>query len=291
MRAALFIALSLFTAAFAVIWILAVIRDRRQHGASGPGLLDTAIGFVMNFLDALGIGSFATTSSAFKLWHLVRDEEIPGTLMVGQTIPAILEAFIYITIIRVELTTLALMIASATLGAWLGAGVVSHWPRRKVQIGMSSALRVAGLLMAMTALDWLPVGGDLLALSGMKLVTGIVFNMLFGALMTIGVGLFAPSMVLVSLLGMNPTASFPIMMGSGAFLMPVASLQFIRVKRYNLSSALGLTIGGVPGVLIAAFIVKSLPLAAVRWLVVAVVIYTASMMLRSAAIERRRGRP
>lgn len=183
------------------------------------------------------------------------------------------------------------MIASATLGAWLGAGVVSHWPRRKVQIGIGSALLVAGLLMAMTALDWLPVGGDLLALSGMKLVTGIVFNMLFGALMTIGVGLFAPSMVLVSLLGMNPTASFPIMMGSGAFLMPVASLQFIRVKRYNLSSALGLTIGGVPGVLIAAFIVKSLPLVAVRWLVFAVVMYTASMMLRSAAIERRRGRP
>ena len=287
MREALFIALSLFTAAFAVIWILAIVRDRGRHDASGPGLLDAAIGFVMNFFDTLGIGSFATTSSVFKLWNLVRDEEIPGTLMVGQTIPAILEAFIYVTIIRVEVTTLVLMIASATLGAWLGAGVVSHWPRLKVQIGMGSALLVAGLLMAMTALDWLPVGGDLLALSGMKLATGIVFNMLFGALMTIGVGLFAPSMVLVSLLGMNPTASFPIMMGSGAFLVPVASLQFIRVKRYNLNSALGLTIGGVPGVLIAAFIVKSLPLAAVRWLVVAVVIYTASMMLRSAAIERR----
>jgi uncharacterized membrane protein YfcA len=97
-------------------------------------------------------------------------------------------------------------------------------------------------------------------------------------------------MVLVSLLWLNPTASFPIMMGSGAFLMPVGSLQFIRAKRYNLNSALGLTIGGVPGVLIAAAIVKSLPLAAVRWLVVAIVIYTASMMLQSATIERRRGR-
>jgi uncharacterized membrane protein YfcA len=207
--------------------------------------------------------------------------------MVGQTIPAITEAFIYITIVQVDVTTLVLMIVSATLGAWLGAGVVAHWPRRRVQIGMGSALLVAGLLMAMNALAWLPVGGDLLALSGMKLLIGILFNMLFGALMTIGVGIFAPSMVLISLLGMNPTASFPIMTGSGAFLMPIASLQFIRAKRYNLKSALGLTLGGVPGVLIAAFIVKSLPLAGLRWLVVVVVVYTGYVMLQSAVRERK----
>jgi len=153
---------------------------------------------------------------------------------------------------------------------------------------MGSALAVAAILMAMKALNWLPVGGDLLVLSGANLAVGVLCNMVFGALMTIGIGLFAPCMVLVSLLGMNPDTAFPIMMGSCAFLMPVGSIQFIRARRYNLNSALGLTLGGIPGVLIAAFIVKSLPLAAVRWLVVVVVIYTAAMMLRSAALERRR---
>ena len=49
-------------------------------------------------------------------------------------------------------------------------------------------------------------------------------------------------MILVSLLGMNPTAAFPIMMGSCAFLMPVGSLRFIRERAYSLPSALGLAL-------------------------------------------------
>jgi uncharacterized membrane protein YfcA len=287
MKAALFVALTVITIGFAMTWIVAILRQRREQNVICPDLVDTAVGLVTMFFDTLGIGSFATTSSSFKFWGLVRDEEIPGTLLVGQTPPSVLEAFFYLAIIPVDLLTLILMIASATAGAWLGAGVVSQGPRRKIQIGMGSALLLAAMLMAMRALNWLPLGGEVLALSGAKLVIGVGFNMVFGALMTLGVEIFAPSMVLVSLLGMNPIAAFPIMMGSAAFLMPVGSVPFIRARRYNLKAALGLTLGGIPGVLIAAFIVKSLPLAAIRWLVVAVVIYTASMMLRSAAIERR----
>jgi uncharacterized membrane protein YfcA len=286
MKAALFVALTVITIGFALTWIVAILRQRREQNVICPDLVDTAVGLVTMFFDTLGIGSFATTSSIFKFWGLVRDEEIPGTLLVGQTPPSVLEAFFYLAIIPVDLLTLILMIASATAGAWLGAGVVSQWPRRKIQIGMGSALLLAAMLMAMRALNWLPLGGEVLALSGAKLVIGVGFNMVFGALMTLGVGIFAPSMVLVSILGMNPIAAFPIMMGSAAFLMPVGSVPFIRARRYNLKAALGLTLGGIPGVLIAAFIVKSLPLAAIRWLVVAVVIYTASMMLRSAAMRR-----
>lgn len=287
MKAALFAALGLFGVGFAAIWISAILRLRRDQKIEGPGPVDAAVGFITNFFDTLGIGSFATTSSIFKFSGLVRDEEIPGTLMVGHTPPSILEAFIYLAIIQVDVTTLTLMIVSATAGAWLGGGVVSRLPRRKIQIGMGSALLVAAALMAMRALDWMPAGGDLLGLSGLKLVIAVVFNMILGALMTIGIGMFAPSMVLVSLLGMNPGTAFPIMMSSAAFLMPVGSVQFIRARRYNLKSAFGLTLGGIPAVLIAAFIVKSLPLSALRWMVVAVVISTAAMMLRSAAVEQR----
>lgn len=294
MKSALFIALGIFTASFVVIWIIGIVSARRdKHVGEGespakvPSPLDGAIGFVTNFFDTLGIGSFATTSSIFKFFGLVRDEHIPGTLNVGHTLPSIVQAFIYIAVVEVDVVTLTLMIAASCLGAWLGAGVVSGMSRRKIQIGMGSALLAAAMIMALSALKWVPTGGNLLALTGTKLALAFVCNAMLGALMTIGIGLYAPCMILVSLLGMNPKAAFPIMMGSCAFLMPVGSVRFIRTRKYNLKSALGLAIGGVPGVLLAAFIVKSLPLDVVRWLVVVVVIYTAAMMLRSAARERR----
>jgi uncharacterized membrane protein YfcA len=122
---------------------------------------------------------------------------------------------------------------------------------------------------------------------GLKLMIAVGGNFLLGALMSLGIGLYAPCMILVSLLGMNPTAAFPIMMGSCAFLMPIGSLRFIRERAYSLRAALGLAIGGIPGVLIAAYVVKSLPLYAVRWLVIVVVLYTAVTMLYSAFTERQ----
>jgi uncharacterized membrane protein YfcA len=111
-------------------------------------------------------------------------------------------------------------------------------------------------------------------------------NFVLGALMEVGVGLYGPCLILVSLLGMNPRAAFPIMMGSCAFLMPIGSLKFIRHERYSLRATLGLGLGGVPAVLIAAYIVKALPLTYLRWLVVLVVLYAALSMLRSAIVER-----
>ncbi|MGH9776124.1 MAG: TSUP family transporter [Candidatus Acidiferrales bacterium] len=286
MKAALFIALGIFTAAYVAIWAISVIRARRKREA--PDLRGGAIGLVTNFFDTLGIGSFATTTSFFKLGRLVRDEQIPGTLNVGHTLPSVLQAFIYIAVIRVDLMTLVLMIGASVLGSWLGAGIVARCPRRKIQIGMGLALLTTSGIMLMTQLNLLPGGGDLLGLSGLKLAAAVVANAVLGALMTLGIGLYAPCMVVVYLMGMNPKAAFPIMMGSCAFLMPVGSVRFIRAQSYNLKSALGLAIGGIPGVLLAAFLVRSLPLGAMRWLVIVVVVYTAMMLLRSAVIERNR---
>jgi uncharacterized membrane protein YfcA len=285
MKNALFIALGIFTVSYLVIWLTAISRGD-GHRRQLPGPLGVGIGFFTNFLDTLGIGSFATTSSLFKLCSLVPDEQIPGTMNVGHTLPTVTEAFIYVGLVQVDTTTLVSLIAASAVGAWLGAGVVSHWPRRKVQIGMGSVLLLAACLMLMSLFHWGPGGGNAMGLTGSKLVAGILGNALLGALMTLGIGLYAPCMILIYLLGMNPLAAFPIMMGSCAFLMPVGSARFIRTGSYNLKSALGLAIGGIPGVLIAAFIVKSLPLDAVKWLVIAVVIYTSFMMLRSAHKER-----
>jgi uncharacterized membrane protein YfcA len=76
------------------------------------------------------------------------------------------------------------------------------------------------------------------------------------------------------------------MMGSCAFLMPISGARFIHKHCYARRPALGLAIGGVPGVLIAAYIVKTLPLLYVRWLVVVVVVYTATIMLTGARDQR-----
>jgi uncharacterized membrane protein YfcA len=216
----------------------------------------------------------------------VADERIPGTLNVGHTLPTITQALIFIAIVNMDVTTLTLMIAASVAGSWIGAGVVSGWPRRNIQIGMGLALLVAATLFLMTIFKIAPGAGEALELTGTKLTIGLVGNFVLGALMQVGVGLYGPCLILVSLLGMNPQAAFPIMMGSCAFLMPIGSLNFIRHERYSLRAALGLGLGGIPAVLIAALIVKSLPIEYLRWLVVIVVLYAAISMLRSAFVER-----
>ncbi len=282
--------LAFLLAALVVVAIVYVVlwgaEVRRQGSFVWPSPGNLGIGFVTDFFDTLGIGSFAVTTSFFKFFKLVPDEKIPGTLNVGHTLPTVAEALIYTTVIGVDPLTMILLIAASVAGGWLGAGFVARWPRRYVQIGMGGALVAAAVLFIMTNLKLIPGGGDALGLSGTLLIFAMVANFCLGALMTIGIGLYAPCLILISLLGMNPRAAFPIMMGSCAFLMPVASARFIKFDAYQFKAAIGLTIGGLPGVLIAAFIVKSLPLEWVRWLVVVVVLYAAISMLRSAYIER-----
>ena len=285
----LLLLLGIVTAAYLfILWrALARARDAAPGDASTkPTIAGIATGFFANFWDTLGIGSFATTTTIFRHWKMVRDEWIPGTLNVGHTIPTIAQAFIYTKIVPVDSRTLIFMIIAAITGAWLGAGVVARWPRRWVQIGMGIALIAAAVLMLLAQLQANPAGGTALGVSGTKLALAVGGNFALGALMTLGIGLYAPCMILVSLLGMNPTAAFPIMMGSCAFLMPVASARFIRERSYHPGISAGLLLGGIPAVLIAAYIVKSLPLTAIRVLVIVVVLYTAVNLLLSAKRER-----
>jgi uncharacterized membrane protein YfcA len=244
------------------------------------------VGFVTNFFDTLGIGSFATTTSAWKFRKAIDDRKIPGTLNVGHALPTVAQALIYISIVQVEVWTLISMIVAAVLGAWFGAGVIAKWSRRKVQIGMGCALFVAAAFMLRAQFAGQADDAGLLGLSGTILAIGLFGNFALGALMSLGIGLYAPCLILISLLGMNPRAGFPIMMGSCAFLMPIGGVRFIKEGSYSLPAAIGLAIGGIPAVLIAAYIVRSLPLTYVRWLVVIVVLYAAIMMLRSAMREK-----
>lgn len=259
----------------------ALERGRRTLRGLRP--MDLGIGFGTNFFDTLGIGSFAPTTAIFKLLRRMPDEEIPGTLNVGQALPTLTEGLIFIAIITLDLTTLIPMIAGAVVGAWLGAGLVARAPRRLIQVSMGVALLIAAGLLLAKNVGWLPEGeGTALGLHGGTLVFAVLVNTLLGALMMVGVGLYAPCLILVTLLGMNPLAAYPIMMGSCALLMPVGGVRFVRKRRYSPGAALGLTLAGIPGVLCAALLVRSLSIQWVRWLVLLVVVYAAVVMLVAA---------
>jgi len=258
------------------------LTSKGSGGAMRPSAEQLLIGFVTNFFDTLGISSFATTTALYRLRAVVMDEQIPGTLNVGHGLPTMAQALIFIAAVAVEPVLLASMITSAVLGAWLGAGIVVRLQRRAIQLGMGVALLIAASLFALVNLGLLSKGGDALALSGWTFALAVTANFVYGALMPLGIGLFGPCMITLALLGMNPLVAFPIMMGSCAFLMPLASVRFVDSGRYDARAALGLTLAGLPAVLLAAYIVKSLPLTAMRWLVVGVVTYVAISVLRAA---------
>ena len=291
---ALMSALGVLTAIYIAGWTRAVMAVRslgsRQLSPSTdarfPSAVQILIGGVTNFFDALGIGSFATTTAIFRFLKMVPDRVIPGTLNAGHALPTIAQAFIFTTLIPVDILTLFSMIAAAVAGAWLGAGVISRWSKKKVQFGMGFALFAAAIFFTMRQLGLFPEGSAEIGVRGVKLAIAVAGNFALGALMTLGIGLYAPCMILVSLLGMSERTAFPIMMNSCAFLMPIGSLRFIREQSYSLRAALGLAIGGVVGVLLAAYIVKEMDLRTIRWLVIVVVIYTALTMLYSAFTEK-----
>jgi uncharacterized membrane protein YfcA len=156
-------------------------------------------------------------------------------------------------------------------------------PRRAIQVGMGTALAIAAVLFVGSNLHWMPVGGSATAFFGTRFAVAVVGNFVLGALMTLGIGLYAPCLIMLSLMGLNPRAAFPIMMGSCAFLMPIGGMRFVRTRRYSAPVALGFAIGGPPAVLFAGYLVKSMPLTWLRWLVVGVVLYAAVMMLISAS--------
>jgi len=277
--------------AFSLVYLRAWARNMAAQVPSSkkPSILELTIGFITNFFDSLGIGSFAPTTSWFKIQKLVPDEHIPGTMHVGHSLPVIVQAFVFMTIIQVDMLTLIALIAMAVAGAWLGARSITRWPRNYIQIGLGLALGVAAITFVMQLLGVELVSnltGDSLKLTGSKLYVGMAGTFVMGALMTLGVGMYAPTMIMVSMLGMNPVVSFPIMMGSCAFLMPTASIRFMHSNAYSLRPALGLALGGIPGVLLGALVIKEMPLDLMRWLVVVIVTYTSFAMLKSAYTER-----
>jgi len=174
------------------------------------------------------------------------------------------------------------MVIAGGIGAWFGTGIVVHWPRRTIQRAMAVALIVTAAFMAVRMLMNLSLNEGTIGLTGLSLAIGVVASLVIGSLTSLGIGNYAPTMAVTFLLGMNQKAVFPIMATSAAVILPAAALRFYRAGRFDRRTALGLAIGGIPGVFVAAFLVKELPLSVVKWVVVAVLLYTSATLWNSA---------
>ena len=242
------------------------------------------LGTATNFLDTLGIGSFATTTVILRLFHLVDDEDIPGTLNVGLAIPTLTECVIFIILLGglIDVPTILSMVIAGGLGAWFGTGVVVNWPRRTMQRAMAVALVITAGFMALRMVANLNLGTGSIGFTGMALVIAILGSVVIGSLTSLGIGNYAPTMAMTYMLGMNAKAVFPIMAASASLILPAAAVRFYRSGRFDRRAAAGLAIGGIPGVLVAAFVITELPLVVMKWVVVGVLLYAAATLWMSS---------
>ena len=261
-------------------------KAKRENRLEDESCVKAGIaGMIGNFFDTLGVSSFAVIIAMGKVMKMkFKDKELPAMLNVSCAIPNITEALIFLTAIEVDPTTLVSMLIAAGMGSYIGAGIVEKLDEKKIQLAMGIALFITATVIFM-GLPWvnlLPVGGSSIGLSGSKLFIGVTLNFIYGALMTAGIGLYAPCMATTYILGMSPKCAFPIMMGSCAVLMPIASTRFIKDGHYPRKTSIWITIGGVVGVFAAAYIFNAMPINMVKVLCVFVIYYTSYGMLKKA---------
>lgn len=271
-------------AVLGIVFTIVLLRTAIKRGEIRPNAEAIGLGAVTNFFDTLGIGSFATTTAWLKFRGLVPDSFIPATLNVGHALPTVAQSAIFLVIlgVHVDPVLLASCIIAAVAGALVGAPIVVRTPVRLVQGVVGVALLIAASLYAMGNLNLMPTGGVAASLASPDMYIAIAAHFLLGALMAFGIGLYAPSLILLSLLGLDPRLAFPIMASACAFLMPTTGFSFMRTDRIDLKIILGIALGGIPAVLVAAFVVKEMPIVWLRWGVVVVVLYAALLLLRSA---------
>ena len=280
----LLIVLGIAILVYAVALIRAAIARRVRPDAEA-----LALGAVVNFFDTLGIGSFATTAAWLNFRKLVPDRLIPPTMVVGLTPPAMAQSIIFLILLGVFVDPVLLVGAAlATMvGGLVGAPLVARAKVWIVQLTVAIGLALAATAYAMANLHLFPAGGTATGLPLGQTLLAIAASFGFGVLANFGVGNYAPTLVMLSLMGMDPKLCFPIMAAGGSLMGAGASVRHFAIGEIDLRIVLGLAIGGIPAVLVAALIVKSMPIDVLRWLVLVVVVYASVTMFRAAAKGRR----
>lgn len=284
------IALILFMVALA-LWVVALmyVRARRTGEPVRPIGEVVAVMGVIWFFDTLGIGSFAPSTAYYKLRKLVPDHLIPATLLVASTAPGPLQGALYIGIIKVDPLLLLLCIGAAMLGALSGVKLVRRIPAHKVRLAMAVGLLLAAMAMTAGNLHMMPAGGAAKSLPPVAMAVAAAASFAFASLMNLGIGFYAPTLITLSLLGLDPQAAFPVMMGAVTCLCPAAAIPLLKRREIDLRLVTSTALGAIPGILIAGYLVSALPLATLRWIVVVVVLYAATTLLSGERAARRDG--
>ena len=235
--------------------------------------------FIMFFLSTFGISDFAIGTVLYPKLGWTSMKKLPGTLNTQCVIPVAVMALSYISSVEVGIKTLAVCIIAQVIGAYVGPKFVVKLPEDTIKKFVGFGLIVAAFLIFAGQMEWIPSNGVSKELYGGKLILAAVLLFTYGALNNIGIGSFALTMVTVYLLGMDPIAAFPIMMGACTFSVPTGSVQFVKLDQYSRKITLFTSTFGVLGVLVAVFLVKSLDTYLLKWLVIFVLIYSSYTML------------
>ena len=262
-------------------YLLGTAARAGQLRPSGEAI---GLGAVTNFFDTLGIGSFAPSIAWMRFRKLVPDRLIPLTVLGGYILPAIAQALIFLVLlgVRVDAPLLLQCIIAMVIGGFVGVPIATRAPIRVVQGIVGVALLAAAFFYILTNLGLMPPGGSATSLPTRWAVVAVAVHFIFGVLLSFGVGNYAPTLALLSLVGMDTRLAFPIMACAASFGGLAASGRSLHLVKLNYRIVLGLAIGAIPAVLIAAFIVKEMPMALLRWLVVVVVSYAGGTLLLSA---------
>ena len=220
-----------------LLFSFVLVRSARSGSALLPKLEAIIVGAIVSFFDTLGIGSFAPTAAWLKFRRLVPDGFIPQTMLVGLTPPSIAEAIIFLVLLGVLVDP----VAPGRLRVWRCCWADWSAPRWSPGRGSGSSswsLRlpwcIAAVAYTMTNLHLFPGGGTASSLPLSLMIIAIAANFAFGILLNFGVGNFAPSLVMFSLMGMDPRYAFPIMAGGAALMGAAASTRHIQIGKIDL---------------------------------------------------------
>jgi len=280
------VALVIFVIIFAIVLIKDIIKHKKNLERKSS-IIAGIIGFITDFLNTFRTGSFALTTSLLRATKQCNDEVIPGTLNTGHALPTAVLALLFFRAVKIDPITLVVMILASIIGAWVGAGLISKLSRKIIQIIMGIALLTAIGFMLLDMFNVIQSTGEASGLTGIKLIIGAVCNLFLGALMAAGIEIYAPCMVLVFLLGMSIDTAFPIIMGSNAFSIQIAGIKYIREGKYARKTSLVINIFGCLGAIVAFVFFKNLSMTAVKWVVIAIILYTAVNMIMDSQRQQK----
>jgi uncharacterized membrane protein YfcA len=269
---------------FAVVFLRDLIKHKAEvakdvFGNMGRTIAQAITAGITFFLSTFGISDFAISTVLYRQLKWVEDSRLPGTLNTQCVIPVAVMALAYISTIEVDLATLVLCIGAQVVGAYIGPRFVVRMNVDIIKRFIIVGLLVAAGLLLLNKFGLYPAGGEETGLHGGKLVLAAALSLVYGALNNVGIGSYALTMATVYALGLNPNVAFPIMMGGCTFSVPVGSVQFIKFDSYSRKMTLMTSTVGLLGVLVAVYIVKSLNVSMLQWLVAIVILYAAISMI------------